>query len=497
MAAESDIIRDLLVALGAVGADETISDLEAVERAADELVGALDAVVSAGTRVIAGLVGIAAAGTAMAVTAANNAERLQNQAAALNSNVGELQAMGFAFEEVAGGVDLMEQTLFAIQGRAADATAGNAALLETFAQLGISAGELDRMSPGEIFEQMADGVESADDRGKALSATMRLLGEDVARRTAPLLVQGADGIRALKSEARDLGLVMRADTVTATAELAVSWRRLMAVGRELRDTIGAAIAPALTRVIEKILDWVAANDELINERLTLFVEGLTGLFMDWAPIIAVVTTAILGLAVVLGGLMAAAAAPTITLLIVGLTNLAAIATGVALVIEDLNVYLRGGDSLIGNIIERIEEWSPLLAGLIKIIVAVIGAWHSFLGLVGRGIVALAKWGAEWVRFQAQFNPVLLALRELWELINRPFEGGWLDRLAEGITAGGDFLSNVRVPEPGSSSTTNNNNTTNNTRSDVNQTVNVFGGDAEETIASAFRTGREAVAGGIR
>ncbi len=500
----SEVIRELLVALGVIGEDDTVASLERIDQALDGTKRAMEAVVQTTAGVIASVVAVGAAGTAMAVSSANNAETLLQQAEALDVNVEALQGLDFAFQQVRNGTELMNQVLFNLQARAAQARDGNVALAESFGDLGITMTQLRGAGPIELVDALADALADADDKGKATAATMRLLGEDVARRVAPLLLQGSDGLRALKTEAAELGIITREDTLRSTAELALSWRKLQAVGSALADTIGQAIAPVVLEVTDYVLRWVEANDELIASGLSELVESLSRLFVDWAPVILAVSAGFLALAAAIAAVLAL---PTIAAFVSAnavlfiaagiIANLVAVVGFLAVAWDDLNTYLEGGNSVIGELIESFEEWSPLLANVLKLVASLFGLMRSLVGLVFRVAGAFGEWALSTNLLRTQFGSTVAVLESLWNLINRNIEGTWLAKLADYVRVGSRIVDRVDPAAFGGGGNTTTTTTTNNNRADITQTVNVTAIDTGEAVAAALRAGREAVSGGLR
>jgi len=514
----SDVIRDLLIRLGAVVDPDAERTLESFDAAADAVRSTLDNVANAAVTATTALAGIVAGGVAIATGAARNAEAIQRQARALGLTTDEVQELGFAFETFDASSEMMSQTLLVLGNRAQQAQEGATNLVDSFRVLGVSMAEVRALHPAELFERLADGVAAAEDQGKAMSATMRLLGEDVARRMAPLLLEGAEGIRQLREEARLLGVVTDEQTISATAELSLQWRRLLQVGRALRDEIGQVLAPSIERTVDRVLSWVAANRELLSTRLEYFVRGAAEAISLLGPPLAAVTAGLLALrgAFMLAGVAATIAAAPLTpyLLLIG-----AIVGAISLWViglEDLTVWLRGGNSLIGEMLRRWMSVFPLGKELYNLLASIadvgrsVGAAFVQLGgalLRGLGGPVLARIMEALDPFLARLRTIRTVLQAIVGLVNARMGGaaGNLRELATAIDrTAGALAGPVEAATAGavaqSLDRSIHSTRVDNSRTSLSQQVSISGGADDGSagfLDALFRQGRESVSGGVR
>ena len=123
----------------------------------------------------------------------------------------------------------------------------------------------------------------------------------------------------------------------------------------------------------------------------------------------------------------------------------AIITAVALVLEDLYVWIQGGDSLIGGLIGPWEEWRPYVMGAVEAVAAVfrwlgeliaavgatiVGAftldWNLFkTGLEGIGALlwqVVGQWG-QWI-YDGIFAPIVNAVTDAWNAVKGMMSSAW-------------------------------------------------------------------------
>lgn len=503
------VIRELLVRAGVVGGEDAKKDIEELEQSFDKMRGTALKMVAVTGAVVGGLAAVAGSAVALAVSTAQGSQAALQQAAALKEQTENLQELGFAFDSVGQSTVEMTQVLFQLNGRAEDAVNGSKELRKHFGALGISIADIKKAGPVALFEQIADEVANAEDQGAAMARVMKVLGEDMARKVAPLLVQGSDGIRALRQEARELGIVTSEEALVASAKLAVQWGRLQAVGRALRDEIGMALTPVVEEFVTTVLDWVKANRELISLRLEVVVRNLSSLFKDWAPIIAGVSVAFGGLIAAVAGFLAlpmiatfAAANAPLLLLAAAVGTVIASLVALGLIIEDISVYFAGGESLIGKLIARFKESHPVVSEFIRLLASMAHLTLTMLGFWGRFALAVSEWGLEIGKAAVKLTPFYRNLKALKDLLTGPLNGTWLGWVADQLQSIAGTFGNVEFRRPnlgngGAATTNNTTNNTDNSRADITQNITVSGGDAEETVGAALRAGRQAVGGGRR
>jgi len=126
-------------------------------------------------------------------------------------------------------------------------------------------------------------------------------------------------------------------------------------------------------------------------------------------------------------------------------KIAAIITLVTLLLEDLYVWIQGGDSLIGQMIGPWEEWEGVVMGSVEAVMAVfrwfgeliaavaatlVGAftldWNLFAeGLKGIGALlwqVVGQWGI-WI-YDAIFAPIVNAVTDAWNAVKGMMSSAW-------------------------------------------------------------------------
>ena len=553
MANGANVIRDLFVRLGVQVDPKAKTDTERFDKGVKKVKKSLEDTAKVAVRVASTLLTVAASGvtlaTGLAVATGRTAEEIERQAAALQLTRAEYQELVAVFDGVDAKSKDVADALGQLTDKAKDAAAGAQGVTDDFALVGLGIDQLRGKRPLELFETFADAVAGAEDRNAALAAVVRLLGDDLGRKLNPLLLQGAAGMRALRQEARDLGAVLTDEQLAAAKAVAVQWRQLTTRARSLRLEIGASLAPSVERLLRGLNDWIRANRQLISQRIertfgaidavltrinaavqlvggwdVIFVNVATGaglllLLANLGKVQALLS----GLQVVvafLGPILTAALAPlglTLGGLVAILGSALAAVVLFGLAIDDLVVFLKGGESLLGRNLDRIEALIPAFGGLREVVSAVAERFAVAFRNVRRFVDAIVGGLAPALQLlEALLQPVreeLDRLNQLWQLINTTVGAG-LSGLASqirgaasqadaaGVSRAADLEGRISGVVQGvvdrilNQSTVNTTTTNNGT---VNQT-NHFGSggtEAADAMNAALRQAGLAVSGGPR
>jgi hypothetical protein len=257
-------------------------------------------------------------------------------------------------------------------------------------------------STDAALESLADKFAAMPDGMKKTALAQKMLGR-AGITLIPMLNEGAAGIRAMRQEARDLGLVLSDQVIEDARSFDDALVRVTAAGTGLKNILGAALMPVFTDLMESTVDWLRANQKLIRSRLEAWAKELaSGLrsVVRWvreivnSPIVqrlggveGVVRKLVVGFAAIkalqigaalldasqalLGvvasaasaggglaklGTMWAAAAPMVA---------AALLMAIALALQDIYVYSQGGESAIGKFMDQFEGQDSRLGAFAK------------------------------------------------------------------------------------------------------------------------------------
>lgn len=317
------------------------------------------------------------------------------------ASVEALSGLGHAAEQSGASLEDVEKSIRKMQQNLVDAANGSKTATDALNALGLSAADLEGLSPDEQFKAIAEKISQIEDPAQRTAAALDIFGKSGAN-LMPLLRTGADGINELIQEAEDLGYIISTEDAQAAAKLGDVLANLWKSVQAGVFAIGASLAPLLTDMAERMmtigtaaLKWVQDNRELV---VTIF-KVAAGVMAAGAAITAI-GIAFIGAGAAIGGVIAVGA--------VVATIFKAIAAAVLFVL------------------------SPV--GLVVTALVGLGAWFLYSSGLGRKALdwLMAKFGELWKAVKPAFDAIKNAMKAgefkkaaevLWTGINLVWTAG--------------------------------------------------------------------------
>ena len=283
--------------------------------------------------------------------------------------VASLQELSFAAEQSNSSSQALESSIGSLSAKIGEAAQKGS---EEFSRLGISVRDANGNvkdadailgEVGNSFRRL--GLSMAEQQGFA-----EALGIDSSLIT--MLGKTGAEIDALKERARDLGITLSPKDQKALEEYNGSIAEMDAAMSGLKNKIAVAIVPELEDLAEGFSDLLAKNNEWIVDGVKAtveFVVDLVDALKRLAPFIlasgaafAIATIGTSGFAAALGFVLSPAVLITAGIL------------AIALVLDDLIVAFRGGESVIADFFGEFFGWDirPLLEGIVVVFKEVVG-----------------------------------------------------------------------------------------------------------------------------
>lgn len=429
------IIDELITVLG--------YDLEDEEKLAQYREG-LD---SAKSTLLALAAASAVAGTAIAAMVSDTATRfaeLADFSATVGESVEDIQRLGFAAEQSGSSNEALRSSLEKLNEKIGEASKGAGEPAEMFKKLGVSIRDAEGnvRSGASVFTDLSNqfsGLSKAEQINLA-----KKLGIDASLIT--LLNGGSEAIGELGIEAEKLGMVFSGEAVQAGADLDDQIQLMLGSFGALKDALSVGLFPQVTMIVKNIRDWIAANREFIEQKLGAVLQGIVSVLQFlfnmvgavlgvFGKIVAVVDSFVdvMKLLTAITLIWIALQAATLVRNLAGMFVLAAtgvrafnlqlllskLALGaailfIALFIEDLIVYFKGGESVIGDFLDFFKDSFAnafgLISGLLEIFIAaftgqwgelpsiVSGIFSSLIGIVESAISAIIGSGFKFADF---------------------------------------------------------------------------------------------------
>lgn len=244
------------------------------------------------TRVVKGAaigVGAAAAGIVVGAVAATRsyvemADSLNDLSIRTGASVESIQEWrhvaqlsGSSAEEFDKGLERLSRSIGKMQ-------AGKGGIIAKVApDLAKALGRTD-LTMDQKFSVLVSTLRKVEDPAKRAAIATALMGNS-GRRLAEISASSADEVSGLRQEARSYGLVT-AEGAQQAAELADAQDRLKASLGGLQVTIIGQLVPAITPMVNKLSQWVAANKNIIASRVGATLEWIVTTLksVDWAGI---------------------------------------------------------------------------------------------------------------------------------------------------------------------------------------------------------------------
>jgi len=257
--------------------------LASLKRAQSSLRGFASSVISIGAKMQAAGAAIIAplVGTAFHFAAIGDA--IHKMSARTGIATETLSELGFAAEQSGSSLEATEKGIRKMQvsifdlgngvvsfsGDVDEASTSISEIQKNFASLGLSIKDLQGLDPGEQFEKIAGKIAEIEDPTTRAAVAMKVFGKSGAD-LVPLLSEGEAGIRALREEAKRLGLSISGKEAKIAADFSDAWNRVTRSFKAIVFVVGSAVAPVLTKlfgiikpVIVGIIDFARQNKKAI------------------------------------------------------------------------------------------------------------------------------------------------------------------------------------------------------------------------------------------
>ncbi len=261
--------------------------------------------------------------------------------------------------------------------------------------LGLNVDDLDGQSIGDQFEIIADKMKGITEQGVKVTAAYKLFGRS-GTDLVNILQQGGDAISRTRQEARDLGIILGEDLARESEKYGDTMNRLTRVTDALKKKIFLELAPVIERMITGFVEWWKINGKITTSRIVGFFNGLADTLSFLIFIISNTVKNVWFLFDSIGGLstvLMVLATVNLPLLISILGKLGFVLkafkiTAILLALDDFITYLRGGESVIGDFVDRAKTIHPVL-GIIADLAAKAGVAVGVLALIPKGLAAAA------------------------------------------------------------------------------------------------------------
>jgi phage-related protein len=288
---------------------------------------------------------------------------------------------------------------------------------ELFARLGISMKDANGQmrSAADLMPQLAAAFEKNTNATTRMEMATTLMGRGGAE-MIKMLAGGPDALKAMYAEMERLGRITAEDAKAAEAAADAQHRFSQAIAG-VRNAVAAKLLPSMTKAIDGMTNWTAANREWLATKIDSFIEGFgrtmeklpwakmgEGLKFIWEQIDRVVQKfgGWEAMAPVLAGIMVGVLAPAVWFVASAFAGLAiAMATNPIVLVTA---------AIVGAALLIYKYWDPIKAWFVKL-------WADIKAAFFAAPEWLANFGSQ---FAAGF------LQDAWYPLVAFFSGLWID-----------------------------------------------------------------------
>jgi phage-related tail protein len=325
--------------------------------------------------------------------------------------------------------------MVAMQKRIGEAASGTGSAKSALEELGLSAQKLSKMAPEDALAAIADEMKNIEDPAKQAALNAAIFSR-AGVGMINMLRNGSEGLQDLREDARRTGYVLSEDAARASEVYEDSLLNAQRTAQGLKNTVGAALIPAVTKGMDRFTEFMQSN----REEIGLFAATAAEKLETVIPILFEVATGAGEIAGKVGQVVTKVAEMT-----GGWENFGMIIGGVMASKAILSVASFAGSVFsLGRAMFALVPALPLVAGGVKAIGAALIA-----NPIGLTVTAIAGGAAliiaNWDKIKPYFDNLLGWLGEKFEWVMeklQPLLNGlqWIKEKGAGaINAVGDFF----------------------------------------------------------
>jgi uncharacterized protein Yka (UPF0111/DUF47 family) len=214
-------------------------------------------------------VGVAAAafiGVNFIKNLANATDQIGKFSTRLNVSTEALSELKFAAEQSGVGFNQLTLALQRSTRRIAEAAAGTGEAKAALEELGLSASELNKLSPDKQLEEIAGALEKVENQSDKVRLAFKLFDSEGVG-ILQTLEKGKQGLKDYREEARKLGLSFSEESVKGAEEFNDVLNKLSSVVKALLVPIFGTLAGVLNIILETVLT--------LKQQFTLLAQTIT------------------------------------------------------------------------------------------------------------------------------------------------------------------------------------------------------------------------------
>jgi hypothetical protein len=189
-----------------------------------------------------------------------------------------LQAYSLAANQSGVGLETFGRAVQKLTINLGEAQTGNKAAVKSFADLGLSVGDLSNLNPEQAFNAVVAAISKLPNPAQQAAAAVSLFGKSGVE-LVPIFQEGATYLQQMTAEAKRLGIVLSPQQTAGIAALDDSLQKTQLTLQSFAARVVAQRAPAHTRAAEEAATFIASIDiKNVASALTSTVSNLASVF---------------------------------------------------------------------------------------------------------------------------------------------------------------------------------------------------------------------------
>ncbi len=300
----------------------------------------------------------------MVVNTAELVDRTSDAAEALGISTKALQGRGFAAKILGADQAALQDGLKFVSRAAFAAANGSKETTSAFRRLGVTVKDSNGRlkTADELMLEVSDGMKKIKSPTEAAGLAMQLFGRS-GNQLVPFLKAGRARIQELREEVDALGASFDDGLIKESSRLTDNMDRLKVLWQGVQNVIARGLLPRVNALVERFIAWRKRTREIVDTKITQYLDAFVSLAQKlWlilragARLVEALGTQFgrLGKELAIAGVILAGLA-----LALGGTNLLILgaATALLLLLEDIYVFVTGGKSAIGELLEMWEKFA--------------------------------------------------------------------------------------------------------------------------------------------
>jgi archaellum component FlaC len=307
----------------------------------------------------------------------NNTDLLANQLGIASQTLQELET---ASQNTGLKVGELSNSFLNFSKRVGDARLSTAGTSKDFQDLGLSLkdnqGNIRDLS--DLYSEAAKKINQLKDPTKQIALSQRLFGSSNLE-LSKFMGQSTEALNAQREEIRKLSYIVDNKAIKSSKEFLKSWSNLKIIFSGIKTQLAIGLMPVFNEMIDSFKKWFIENKGIISQNIDTTIQSLTIAFQGLLKVLNLIITPIKFIINLMGGLDNALRIAGISILIVWIYKAvqAFNALRIAMLTNPFAIVIAGIGAIVAILAVLIEDIALWVSGNNSAIESVLGSWENF------------------------------------------------------------------------------------------------------------------------